>query len=334
MQVKFAIAIVTAAAVGPGLVRPAAPVDRAPVPPAQERGPFAALKSAAPEVLAESERSVPVLFAQVMLDRRRHSPGVIDGLMGGNTERAIASWQREQGLAVTGEISKRLLERLWAEDERPILQRHRIGRDDVDGPFRRIPAGMSGQARLDTLAYGSPIELLAERFHMSEGLLRTLNPEADFGRAGTEILVVAPGGDSLGRTVDRIEVDKAGSAVRAYGPGGAPIASYPATVGSAEFPTPTGLMTVNAAAPDPVYHFDDSGRDWGPNRELTIAPGPNNPVGTTWIDLSRDGYGIHGTPEPRLIGKTASHGCVRLTNWDAAELRRGVEQGARVVFLG
>ena len=92
-------------------------------------------------------------------------------------------------------------------------------------------------------------------------------------------------------------------------------------------------MEVRAIAPVPKYYFNPEGREWGPNQNLVIAAGPNNPVGSTWIDLTRDGYGIHGTPDPRLIGKTASHGCVRLTNWDAEELATAVAQGTRVEFV-
>lgn len=111
------------------------------------------------------------------------------------------------------------------------------------------------------------------------------------------------------------------------------LASYPATIGSDRFPSPSGSMEVRAIAAEPIYYFDPTGRDWGPDEKLTIAAGPNNPVGSTWIDLTKEGYGIHGTPEPRLIGKTASHGCVRLTNWDAAELSRAVDKGTEVIFV-
>jgi lipoprotein-anchoring transpeptidase ErfK/SrfK len=127
-------------------------------------------------------------------------------------------------------------------------------------------------------------------------------------------------------------VDKGTSEVRAYDGSGRLLASYPGTIGSDTFPSPSGTMEVRAVASAPTYYFDPSGREWGPDKRLTIAAGPNNPVGGTWIDLSKEGYGIHGSPDPRLIGKTASHGCVRLTNWDAAELGGAVEKGAAVAF--
>jgi lipoprotein-anchoring transpeptidase ErfK/SrfK len=192
---------------------------------------------------------------------------------------------------------------------------------------------MEEMAKLDTLAYESPAEALAERFHMARALLEALNPGADYGKAGTQILVTATKVRVLEGKVARIEVDGANSTLRAYGAEDKLLATFPATVGSSEFPSPSGRMTVRTLAPDPVYYFSPEGRSWGPDRKLTIAAGPNNPVGSTWIDLSEEGYGIHGTPDPRLIGKTASHGCVRLTNWDAKALGKAIEVGTVVEFI-
>ena len=280
----------------------------------------------------EDERARRVLAAQILLDRSGHSPGVIDAVMGANTGRAIRAFERAQGLPADGRIDAVLIEALMRAHPGPLLQRHRITEDDVDGPFRNVPAGMTGMSRLDRTAYESPLELLAERFHMSEGLLRALNPGANYGRAGTEVLVSAPGEARDGTLVVRIVIDKEASELSAYAADGTLVVSYPITVGSATYPSPSGRLAVNAVAPAPTYHFDPSGRSWGPSRELTIAPGPNNPVGTVWIDLDRPGFGIHGTPEPGLIGKTSSHGCVRLTNWDVEELAEMVTPGTEVVF--
>lgn len=289
----------------------------------------------APEFPSEpfaGARSPEILAIQILLDRSRHSPGVIDGLMGSNTERAIRAYQRANGLGVTGQPSLDLLRRLGREHPGDIVQRYTLTDEDVSGPYVDVPSGFAAMAELDRLAYERPSEKIAEKFHMGEDFLRALNPDADYGRAGTEILVIRPGDDELQRPVTRIEVDKGASAVRAYAEDGSLLATYPATIGSATFPTPSGSMTVNAVAPQATYHFDPEGRSWGPDRRVNIAAGPNNPVGGIWIDLSRDGYGIHGTPEPDLIGKTSSHGCVRLTNWDARELAGAVSQGTAVEF--
>ncbi len=274
-----------------------------------------------------------MLAAQVLLDHSGHSPGVIDGVMGENTVRAVTAFQRANDLPADGKLSDRLLQRLQDVYSGELMQSHTIAADEVSGPFVTVPDDMEGQAELDALAYESPAESLAEKFHMSQGFLKALNPGADFASPGTEITVIVPGKNRLDGKVDRIEVDKAGSTLRAYSEDGTLVATYPATVGSSTFPSPDGNMEVLAIAAAPTYHFSPEGRDWGPDKKLTIAAGPNNPVGGTWIDLSKEGYGIHGTPDPTLIGKTSSHGCVRLTNWDAEELSRAVRKGTKVEFV-
>ena len=295
--------------------------------------PSLSLPGIAEDQLFSGARSKDVLAVQIMLDRSRHSPGVIDGAMGGNTRRAIEAFQRANAMAVDGELSSALLDKLRAAHSGDLLQRYTITAEDVSGPFIDLPSGMEEQAKLETLGYESPAEAIAEKFHMAQSFLEALNPGADFGSAGTEITVIVPGKDELEAKVARIEVDKAGSALRAYTEDGTLVATYPATIGSSSFPSPSGAMEVRAVAPAPTYHFDPEGRSWGPDEKLTIAAGPNNPVGGTWIDLSKEGYGIHGTPDPKLIGKTASHGCVRLTNWDAEELPKAVSPGTKVEFV-
>ena len=274
-----------------------------------------------------------MLTVQILLDRARHSPGVIDGAMGGNTRRAILAYQQAKGLPATGEIDARLIESLRSAHRGVLLESYEITEDDATGPFRNVPSGMTRQADLDRVAYESPAEALAEKFHMARSFLEALNPGADFGEAGTKVLVARAGGDELQADVERIEVDKQSNELRAYAGDGSLVATYPTTVGSSVHPSPNDRLEVLAVAPDPTDPCDPSGRTWGPDEQLTIAPGPNNPVGSVWIDLSRDGYGIHGTPEPELIGKTSSHGCVRLTNWDAEELSKAVSKGTVVQFV-
>lgn len=295
--------------------------------------PSLSLPGVAEDQLFSGARSQNVLAVQILLDRSRHSPGVIDGAMGGNTRRAIEAFQRANGMAVDGELSSALLNKLRSAHSGDLLQRYTITAEDVSGPFIDLPSGMEEQAKLETLGYESPAEAIAEKFHMAQSFLEALNPGADFGSAGTQITVTVPGKDELEAKVARIEIDKAGSALRAYSADGTLVATYPATIGSSTFPSPSGAMEVRAVAPAPTYHFDPEGRSWGPDEKLTIAAGPNNPVGGTWIDLSKEGYGIHGTPDPKLIGKTSSHGCVRLTNWDAEELAKAVSPGTKVEFV-
>jgi len=286
-----------------------------------------------PSDIFSGPRSRDVLVIQVLLDRSHHSPGAVDGIAGNNTARAIRAFQRANGMKPDGKISAALLRKLLELHSGDIVERYTIKPEDVSGSFVKVPSGMEEQARLDHLGYEDAAEALAEKFHMTKSFLQALNPNARFGSPGTSIVVIVPGKDELDTKVARVEVDKSASAVRAFDADGTMVATYPATVGSSSFPSPTGTMEVRAIAPEPTYHFDPSGREWGPDEALTIAAGPNNPVGSTWIDLSKDGYGIHGTPEPRLIGKTSSHGCVRLTNWDAEELAKAVGQGTKVEFV-
>jgi lipoprotein-anchoring transpeptidase ErfK/SrfK len=284
----------------------------------------------------EAHRNL-LIRVQTLLDRAHFSPGVIDGRDGTNLTLAIKAFQASRGQTADGEITQALVETLTAGDGGPVLVDYTITAEDEAGPFSPpIPKDdYEAMAKLPALNYVTPLEMLAERFHMDKALLQALNPGVDFGAAGTSIVVTAAGADALDRKVDRIEIDKALGQVRAFDKDGALLATYPATVGSTERPAPSGEWAVRTLAPKPTYTYDPSRLTFGkPKAKLTIKAGPNNPVGSTWIDLTKDTYGIHGTPDPKLVNKRASHGCVRLTNWDAAELGSAVNKGAKVVFMG
>jgi lipoprotein-anchoring transpeptidase ErfK/SrfK len=286
-------------------------------------------------VTPEAKRNA-MLRAQVLLARAHFSPGVIDGQDGGNVRNAIAAFEAAHALPVDGVMDDQVWSAL-SKDEQPALTDYVITAEDVKGPFvAKIPADYAEMAKLPALSYSSPSEALAEKFHMDEALLKSLNPGVDFAVAGTKIVVAALGPDKLPASVARLEVDKAKRQIRAYGDGDELLAVYPATVGSTERPAPEGDWAVRTVAPNPTYTYDPSRLTFGKvsNGKLTIKPGPNNPVGSTWIDLTKDTFGIHGTPDPRLVGKTASHGCVRLTNWDVRQLSLAVKKGTKVAFVG
>ena len=278
--------------------------------------------------------------AQVILDRARLSPGAIDGRDGSNFRRALAAFDAAHKVAVPAAGLPELDAAAWTAlsqtDAGPVTQDHVITAEEIKGPFLgRVPEGMAAQALLPHMGFASPIEALAEAFHMDESLLRALNPAADFAVAGTRVLVVRPAAAPL-PPVARIEVDKSHDEVRAYDEAGQMVAAFPATVGSHDRPAPSGQYAVRFVVNDPTYTYDPRRLTFGKrkNGKLTIRPGPNNPVGSTWIDLTIETFGIHGTPDPSAIGKTASHGCVRLTNWDAAALGQAVRKGTAVVFVG
>jgi lipoprotein-anchoring transpeptidase ErfK/SrfK len=336
-------AVSPAAAAGPQAPPPAPDVHPAPlvVPPipastSAAADPIQAALWQAEQASPESRRDA-LIRAEVLLARAHFSPGVIDGLDGDNLKRAIAAFEMAHSLPVDGTMSQPVWEALTGGDARPVLTDYVIAAEDVKGPFlKRLPTDFRALARLPAVGFTSPLEALAEKFHMDEGLLKRLNPGVDFGAAGTKIVVAALGPDRLAAPVARIEVDKAMRQVRAYAADETLLAVYPATVGSTERPAPDGTWAVKGVSREPTYTFDPSRLTFGKASygKLTIKPGPNNPVGSTWIALTVPTYGIHGAPDPRLVGKVASHGCVRLTNWDARQLADAVKPGVPVAFLG
>jgi lipoprotein-anchoring transpeptidase ErfK/SrfK len=268
---------------------------------------------------------------QILLDRAGASPGVIDGFDGDNVRKAVMALETMQGLPVDGVVGPAVVTALNTAE--PVVGTYTITAEDVAAIGPPIPDDYAEKAKLKFLGYASVAELLAERFHMDEDLLKAINPAAQFV-AGEAVAVAAYGPDREGK-VARIEADKAARQLRAYDADGKLIVAYPATIGSESNPSPSGTHLVNAVAPMPNYTYNpDVNFQQGDNKDvLIIPPGPNGPVGSMWIDLTEPTFGIHGTPEPSKIDKTASHGCVRLTNWDAEELSKLVEPGVPVEFM-
>lgn len=316
---------------------PAAPVARrAPVSPLPAD--FIEQVNAAPHgaMPAKSDKPDPVVvMLQVLLDRAHVSPGVIDGRQGGNLTKAISALQSMHNLPANGKLGPDIWDILQSVADRPVMMDYTITEKDVAGPFvPDMPKDYAEMAQLPALSYRDPIEALAERFHMDETFLRRLNPDADFNMPGTIIAVVDVGPNAKAK-VAHLVADASTRQLLGYNEDWDVVVAYPATIGSAALPSPSGIHAVKAVAENPDYWYRPQVNfQQGDNtKALRLPGGPNNPVGTVWIGLDKPTYGIHGSPEPSKIDKTNSHGCLRLTNWDAQELVKLVKVGVDVEFV-
>ncbi len=273
------------------------------------------------------------LRAQILLDRARFSPGEIDGRVGSNQRRAVRGYQLARGLPGSGELDAATWAALNVDAPAAVIA-YTLTAEDVGQTFAKMPKGMLEQSKLKALGFESIEEALGERFHASPALLKQLNPNTDFSKVGTQIQVPNVADIPALPKASRLVVDKYDSTLTLFDSAGKPIAQFPVSSGSERDPLPIGEWKIVATAVNPTYHYNPKlFWDADPTHtKATLAAGPNNPVGTRWIDLSKPNYGLHGTPAPSSIGKRQSHGCVRMTNWDAERVAATVDSSVSVVM--
>ena len=265
---------------------------------------------------------------QALLNWQQNGVGSVDGYWGKNSRKAMQAFQMANGLAVTDTLNTETWQALTKNDKlmaQPVLVSYELSDADINIKTTTIPASAEAKAKLEGMYYESVIESLAEKFHISENYLKVLNPNAKFA-VGETIIVYNPGNPNT-KPVSRVVADKTTETLYAYDDKGILVASYPTTVGSTTTPSPTGTHTVAVKVHEPNYTYTaDNGS------KSILPPGPNNPVGSVWIGLSKPSYGIHGSPDPARISRQASAGCIRLTNWDALALLGVIQNGATVEF--
>lgn len=273
------------------------------------------------------------LRAQVLLDRANFSPGEIDGQAGSNQRRALRGYQNARSLPASGELDADT----WAalnSSAGPAVVEYTLTAEDVGQTFAKLPKDMMEQGKLERLGFESIQEALGERFHASPALLKQLNPQVDFSKAGTRIQVPNVTDIAALPKAAKVVVDKSESTLTLLDAAGKTIALFPVSSGSERDPLPIGEWKIGATAVDPTFHYNPK-LFWDSDpahAKAKLAAGPNNPVGTRWIDLSKKHYGLHGTPTPSSVGKRQSHGCVRLTNWDVERLARAVDPSVPVLM--
>jgi len=309
--------------------------------PANSRAGVPAAPSLAANEIEDSTKTGPVepgatgprvVRAQILLDRARFSPGEIDGVYGDDLGIAVKGYQENHGLKPTGTIDADMW-RLLDTDAGPLLSDYTIAPADEKGPFLPLPADVQEKAKMKWLGFETPEEGLGERFHSAPKLLAGLNSGKKLDTAGVRITVPNVR-RAVVRLALRVVVSKSKRTVIAYGAGGKELAQYPATIGDSHDPLPIGHWTITGVVHYPWYNYDPE-HFWNSDpkqAKAVLPPGPNNPAGAAWIGLSKEHYGIHGTPDPGHVRHGESAGCIRLTNWDVDNLSHMVRRGTPVVL--
>jgi lipoprotein-anchoring transpeptidase ErfK/SrfK len=304
---------------------------------AEELSPAAITDAAFADLSSDGMIHPEIVKAQILLERAGVSPGEIDGKYDAVLfDEMIAGFAEMQGLPAEARWSPELWAKLTSASSGAVLTDYVITKEDAKGPFfPQLPDKMEAMQNFKSAGYRTLREALAEKFHMSEELLDVLNPEKSL-QAGETIVVANVLAAAKPEQAARLNVDVRRQTVKAYSARDQLIAFFRASVGSEDKPSPSGSLTVVSIVSEPSWHYNPKYqfKEIETNKPFDINSGPNNPLGLIWIALSKPSYGIHGTSEPSKVGREASHGCVRLTNWDAERLSEMLKKGVTVNFLG
>ena len=274
---------------------------------------------------------------QIALDREGFSPGLLDNKPGLKTSMALADFLASRALPDDGTAENyQQAAKALGLGSFPNTTNYTITPDDVAKVTGPMPKSWLAKSKMAYLGYASLTEAVAERFHCSQQLLADLNPGIHLGAIKEGVSLVVPNVQKpIIASIHRIEVNLSEKSIRGFDSSGRKIALFHCSIAKHEEKRPTGSTSVVTIGFDPVYRFDPA--MWpevkGINQILMIPPGPKNPVGMCWVGLGLKGYGMHGTPNPEMIGKTGSHGCFRLTNWDAIRLGHMVRVGTPGKFV-
>lgn len=306
-------------------------------PPARTAPPARRTDLPPPPPLRPAATETQIYAIQLHLDDANFAPGAIDGHWGPKTEKAFRAWQLSRRLPPTGTIEDALATpELAATND--LFETHTVSRADLDALTPHVATWLE-KSRRDRLGHTTLAEALAERYHLSRPALQRLNPTADWPDPppGTPVKVLRLRAPRI-PSPHHLEIRIAEKTLRVCDAEDRPLAQFPCSIAADREKHNVGAtLEITRCANDPDYTYDpalfDDPESRASTRRLRIPPGPNNPVGTAWMGLSLSGYGIHGTPDPEAIGRTESHGCIRLANWDAQRLLRAVRTGLPVHIL-